>query len=588
MEILREKLSLLPDKPGVYLMKDASGEIIYVGKAKILKNRVRSYFTGSHNGKTQLMISQIADFETILTDSEVEALLLECNLIKKHNPKYNISLRDDKTYPFITITDEDHPRILVTRQVKKGAGKYYGPYPNATAAKEAARLLNRLFPFRKCRQIPNKPCLYYHLGQCLGPCTQNVPRAAYEDIRKEAATFLKGDQGAILKALQSKMIQAAENLEFERAQEYRDLIEDLKKVGEKQNITLNDFVDRDVVGYAFSRDQICIQIFYLRQGKLLSRDIFIFPYYEEPEEAFISFLAQFYTESSTIPQEILLPPLDLSALGKLFPMVVPQKGQKRDLVQMAMENAQTTLHEQISIEIRDLEECTQALEEIGNALNIPSPQIIESFDISNIAGAHSVAGMIQFSEGKPNRSQYRKFKIQPMPNMDDTASMHQVIERRYKRLLQENLPLPDLILVDGGKGQINAAKDALAALKADIHVAGMVKNDRHQTSALMDSEGFPHSFERRSAGFRLLERIQNEVHRFAITFHRQQRTKNMMLSELDGIPGVGQKRRQQLLRHFKSIDNIRTATLEDLQKAGLPSPAATAIYTHFNDKGVKP
>lgn len=473
-------------------MKDTSGQIIYVGKAKILKNRVRSYFTGSHNGKTQLMISQIADFETILTDSEVEALLLECNLIKKHNPKYNILLRDDKTYPFITITDEDHPRILVTRQVKKGAGKYYGPYPNATAAKEAARLLNRLFPFRKCRQIPSKPCLYYHLGQCLGPCTQNVPRVAYETIRKDAATFLKGDQGAILKALQSKMIQAAENLEFERAQEFRDLIEDLKKVGEKQNITLNDFVDRDVVGYAFSRDQLCIQIFYLRQGKLLSRDNFIFPYYEEPEEAFISFLAQFYTESPTLPQEILLPPLDLSVLGKLFPMVIPQKGQKHDLVQMAMENAQTTLHEQISIEIRDLEECTQALEEIGNALNIPSPRTIESFDISNIAGTHSVAGMIQFMDGKPNRSQYRKFKIQPMPTMDDTASMHQVIERRYARLLQESLPLPDLILVDGGKGQINAAKEALAALKVDIYVAGMVKNDRHQTSVLMDSAGHPH------------------------------------------------------------------------------------------------
>lgn len=584
MEILREKLSLLPEKPGVYLMKDASGQIIYVGKAKILKNRVRSYFTGSHNGKTQLMIAQISDFETILTDSEVEALLLECNLIKKHNPKYNILLRDDKTYPFITITDEEHPRILVTRQVKKGMGKYYGPYPNATAAKEAARLLNRIFPFRKCRQIPNKPCLYYHLGQCLGPCLSHVPKESYDKIRKEAATFLKGDQGTILKALEKKMIEAAETLEFERAREHRDLIEDLKKVGEKQNITLNDFVDRDVVGYAFTRDQLCIQIFYLRQGKLLSRDNFIFPYYEEPDEAFISFLAQFYTESSTLPQEILLPPIDISLLAKLFPMVVPQKGQKRDLVQMAMENAQTTLHEQISIEIRDLEECVQALGEIGNTLSISPPRTIESFDISNIAGTHSVAGMIQFLEGKPNRSQYRKFKIQPMPNMDDTASMHQVIERRYTRLLQDNLPLPDLILVDGGKGQINAAKEALRTLNAPIPVAGMVKNDRHQTSALIDSDGQTHFLEHRSAGFRLLERIQNEVHRFAITFHRQQRAKSMTLSELDGIPGVGTKRRQQLLRHFKSIDNIRQATVDELQKAGLPSPAAAAVYHHFNPK----
>ncbi|WP_178371743.1 excinuclease ABC subunit UvrC [Desulfitobacterium chlororespirans] len=582
MEILREKLSLLPDKPGVYLMKDASGQIIYVGKAKVLKNRVRSYFTGSHNGKTQLMISLIADFETIITDSEVEALLLECNLIKKHNPKYNILLRDDKTYPFITITDEAHPRILVTRQVKKGAGKYYGPYPNATAAKEAARLLNRLFPFRKCRQIPNKPCLYYHLGQCLGPCQVDVPKESYDKIRKETAAFLKGDQGAILKALEKKMKEASENLEFERAKEYRDLMEDLKKVGEKQNITLNDFVDRDVVGYAYTQDQLCIQIFYLRQGKLLSRDNFIFPYYEEPEEAFVSFLAQFYTESSALPQEILLPPLDISVLAKLFPMVVPQKGQKRDLVQMAMENAQTTLHEQISIEIRNLTECTQALAEIGNALGIPSLRTIESFDISNIAGTHSVAGMIQFLDGKPNRSQYRKFKIQPMPNMDDTASMHQVIERRYARLQQENLPLPDLILVDGGKGQIHAALAALHSLKAAIPVAGMVKNDKHQTSALIDSKDRIHSLDRRSAGFRLLERIQNEVHRFAITFHRQQRTKSMTLSELDGIAGVGPKRRQQLLKFFKSIDSIRQATLEELQQSGLPALAAAAVYQHFN------
>lgn len=586
MEILREKLSLLPDKPGVYLMKDADRQIIYVGKAKILKNRVRSYFTGSHNGKTQLMISQIADFETIITDSEVEALLLECNLIKKHNPKYNILLRDDKTYPFITITDEVHPRILVTRQVKKGMGKYYGPYPNATAAKEAARMLNRIFPFRKCRQIPSKPCLYYHLGQCLGPCTEDVPAESYEKIRKEAATFLKGDQGAILRALDKKMMQAAENLEFERAKEYRDLIEDLKMVGEKQNITLNDFVDRDVVGYAFTRDQLCIQIFYLRQGKLLSRDNFIFPFYEEPEEAFISFLAQFYTESSTLPQEILLPPLDISVLAKLFPMSVPQKGQKRDLVQMAMENAKTTLHEQITIEIRDLEEGAQALEEIGKTLNISSPRVIESFDISNIAGTYSVAGMIQFLDGKPNRSQYRKFKIQPMPNMDDTASMYQVIERRYTRLKDENLPLPDLILVDGGKGQISAAKEVLHRLSLPLTVAGMVKNDRHQTSALIDENGRTHYFERRSAGFRLLERIQNEVHRFAITFHRQQRAKTMTLSELDGITGIGPKRRQQLLRHFKSIESIRQATIDELQKSGLPSPTAEAVYQYFKQKGV--
>lgn len=584
MEILRQKLSLLPEKPGVYLMKDASGRIIYVGKAKILKNRVRSYFTGSHDGKTQVMISQICDFETILTDSEVEALVLECNLIKKYDPKYNILLRDDKSYPYITITEESHPRILVTRQVKKGSGKFFGPYPNATAAKETARLLNRLFPFRKCRQIPSKPCLYYHLHQCLGPCIEDVPTHSYEHIRKEVTSFLKGDQGSILKQLEKKMQQAAEGLEFERAKEYRDLIEDLKKVGEKQNITLNDFVDRDVVGYSTTRDQICIQIFYLRQGKLLSRDNFIFPYYEEPEEAFISFLAQFYTEKNTLPQEILLPPIDITVLAKLFPMIIPQKGQKRDLVEMAMGNAQTTLHEQITIEARELEESSKALNALGESLKISFPRIIESFDISNIAGTHIVAGMIQFLDGKPNRSNYRKFKVQPMPNMDDTASMHQVIERRYSRLLREELPLPDLILVDGGKGQINAAKTALRTLNLTLPVAGMVKNDRHQTSGLLNEEGKTLFFERSSPSFRLLERIQNEVHRFAITFHRQQRSKDMTLSELDGIPGVGPKRRQQLLRHFKATENIGKASLEELQSAGLPIHIAEAVYHHFRNK----
>lgn len=584
MEILRQKLSLLPEKPGVYLMKDASGRIIYVGKAKILKNRVRSYFTGSHDGKTQVMISLICDFETILTDSEVEALVLECNLIKKYDPKYNILLRDDKSYPYITITEESHPRILVTRQVKKGSGKFFGPYPNATAAKETARLLNRLFPFRKCRQIPSKPCLYYHLHQCLGPCIEDVPTHSYEQIRKEVTSFLKGDQGSILRQLEKKMQQAAEGLEFERAKEYRDLIEDLKKVGEKQNITLNDFVDRDVVGYSTTRDQICIQIFYLRQGKLLSRDNFIFPYYEEPEEAFISFLAQFYTEKNTLPQEILLPPIDITVLAKLFPMIIPQKGQKRDLVEMAMGNAQTTLHEQITIEARELEESSKALNALGESLKISFPRIIESFDISNIAGTHIVAGMIQFLDGKPNRSNYRKFKVQPMPNMDDTASMHQVIERRYSRLLREELPLPDLILVDGGKGQINAAKAALRTLNLTLPVAGMVKNDRHQTSGLLNDEGKTLFFERSSPSFRLLERIQNEVHRFAITFHRQQRSKDMTLSELDGIPGVGPKRRQQLLRHFKATENICKASLEELQSAGLPIHIAEAVYYHFRNK----
>jgi|SRR5680860_130431 len=582
MDLLRQRLTLLPEKPGVYLMKDNQGQIIYVGKAKILKNRVKSYFTGSHAGKTERLVSQIVDFEYITTESEVEALVLECNLIKKHNPKYNILLRDDKTYPYLIITEEDHPRILVTRQVKKGKGRYFGPYPSATAAKEAARLLNRLFPFRKCRQIPTRPCLYYHLEQCLAPCVTEVSPNVYVDMRKEVSTFLKGDQSGILALLEGKMQTASEALHFERATEFRDLIEDLELLVEKQNITLNDFIDRDVLGYAISTDQMCIQVFYLRLGKLLARDSFIFPYYEEPEEAFTSFVAQFYIDRAIWPQEILLPPTESQVLSSLFPITVPQKGKKRDLLQMAMSNAQTTLHDQISIEVRHQSETQLALTTLGELLSIPLPRRIEAFDISNTGGTHTVAGMVQFIEGKPQRNGYKKYKIQPMDKSDDTAAIGQVVLRRYARLVLENGSLPDLILVDGGRGQINAASKALHELNLTIPVAGMVKNDRHQTHGLLDQSGNSVPLPKNHPTFYLLGRIQDEVHRFAITFHRQQRAKSMTLSALDNISGIGPKRKQLLLRHFPSLNDIHCASIEELQAAGLPRNAASVIYQYFH------
>lgn len=582
MHLLRQKLTLLPEKPGVYLMKDIQGQIIYVGKAKILKNRVKSYFTGSHDGKTGLLVSQIVDFEYIMTESEVEALILECNLIKKHNPKYNILLRDDKTYPYIMVTEEVHPRILVTRQVKKGSGKYFGPYPNATAAKEAARLLNRLFPFRKCSHIPTRPCLYYHLEQCLAPCVLDVSPNVYVGMRKEVSTFLKGDKSGILALLEGKMQTASEALHFERAKEYRDLIEDLKLLVEKQNIVLNDFIDRDVLGYAITTDQICIQVFYLRLGKLLARDSFIFPYFEEPEEAFISFVAQFYMERKVWPQEILIPQIESLVLASLFPICVPQIGKKRELILMAMSNAQTTLHEHITLEVRQQSDTQLALANLGELLVIPVPSHIEAFDISNTAGTHTVAGMVQFIDGKPLRRGYRKFKIQPMEKSDDTAAIEQVILRRYARLVSENKQLPNLILVDGGKGQIKAAIKALKELNLIIPVAGMVKNDRHQTHGLLDQSGTTVALPKNHPTFYLLGRIQDEVHRFAITFHRQQRVKKMTLSALDNIAGIGPKRKQRLLLHFPSLDDIQRASIEELQEAGLPQSSATVIYQYFH------
>ncbi|MHB8124837.1 MAG: excinuclease ABC subunit UvrC [Desulfitobacteriaceae bacterium] len=584
MVMLHQKLNLLPEKPGVYLMKDVSGQIIYVGKAKILKNRVRSYFTGTHDGKTHKLISLIHDFETIITESEIEALVLECNLIKKYNPKFNILLRDDKSYPYLTITDEIHPRILVTRQVKKGSGKYFGPYPSATAAKEAVKLLNRLFPFRKCRHIPSRPCLYYHLGQCLGPCFEEIPKEAYLEIRKEVTTFLRGSQTGIIKLLEEKMNQAAQSLQFERAQEFRDLIDDLKSLGEKQNITLTDFMDRDVLGYAFTTDQMCVQIFYLRQGKLLARNSFTFPYYEEQEEAFVSFVAQYYTANTLWPQEILLPALNTSVLGNLFPIMIPRRGKKLELVQLCMSNAQTTLHELVALEGYQQDEIEQALTGLNDCLEISNSETIEAFDISNTTGTHIVAGMVQFYNGKPQRSAYRKFKINLMKNTDDTAAINQVIERRYKRLLTEQLPLPNLILVDGGKGQIRAAKQALQSLGLFIPVAGIVKNNRHQTAQLLNETGNLTIIDKDSPTFHFLERVQNEVHRFAITFHRQQRAKNMTLSALDCITGIGPKRRQQLFRHFQSLEGIHSASLKELQGAGLPQNAALNVYQHFQEK----
>jgi excinuclease ABC subunit C len=582
MDLLRQKLTMLPEKPGVYLMKDQQGEIIYVGKAKQLKNRVKSYFTGSHDGKTARLVSHIIDFEYILTESEVEALVLECNLIKKYNPKYNILLRDDKTYPYLMITHERHPRIIVTRQIKKGSGKFFGPYPNATAAQEAARLLNRLFPFRKCRQIPARSCLYYHLEQCLAPCVRDISPDAYEEISKNASTFLNGDQNEILNLLTNKMQKAAESLQFERAKEYRDLIGDLKRLGEKQNITLNDFIDRDVIGYAKTTDQLCIQVFYLRQGKLIARDNFIFPYFDDSEEAFTSFIVQFYLDRKVWPQEILLPAVESQALTSLFPISIPQKGKKKDLVMMAMSNAQTTLHEQITLEAHQQSENHNALTTLGQLLNIAFPNRIEAFDISNTAGTNVVAGMVQFINGKPQRNGYRKYKIQPMETSDDTASMGQVIRRRYTRLNAENIPFPNLILVDGGKGQIHAALKELAALGLSIPVAGLVKNDRHQTNELMDWKGNLIPLLKNHPTFLLLGRIQNEVHRFAITFHRQQRTKNMTLSALDGINGIGPKRKQHLLQHYSSLDEIQKATVEELQTTGLPCSVAQTIFEYFH------
>ncbi|SEM99836.1 excinuclease ABC subunit C [Lihuaxuella thermophila] len=581
--MIQEKLSLLPEQPGCYLMKNKDGEIIYVGKAKNLKSRVRSYFTGSHDGKTQRLVMDIADFEYIVTRSPLEALILECNLIKKHRPRYNVMLKDDKSYPYIRLTRDKHPRLEVTRKLKKDGSKYFGPYPDAGAAKQTKKLLDRLFPLRKCRTLPKRVCLYYHLNQCLAPCEYPVDPDQYEEITKKITRFLNGGYPELVQELRKKMEEAAEQLQFERAKEYRDLISDIEAVMEKQNIVLNDQSDRDAFGYAADKGWMCVQVFFVRQGKLIEREVSIFPHYNEPEEEFLSFVAQFYHETPALPKEIHLPTgVDSDLIAGYLTGVhvhVPRRGLKKNLVNMAMENAKIALQERLRLMERDGEKTIQAIQNLGMAMGIGTPRRIEAFDNSNIQGADPVSAMVCYIDGKPEKKEYRKFKIRSVTGPDDYESMRETIRRRYQRVLKENLPLPDLILVDGGKGQMSAAADVLEnELGLYIPVAGMVKDEKHRTARLLFGDPPQEvDLKRGTQEFYLIQRIQEEVHRFAVTFHRQTRGKNMIESRLDKIPGVGPKRKQQLFRHFGTIDNMKEATVEEYRKAGIGDQLARTI-----------
>lgn len=585
---IKEKLALLPDQPGCYLMKDRQGTVIYVGKAKVLKNRVRSYFTGTHDGKTQALVNEIADFEYIMTSSNIEALILENNLIKKYDPKYNVMLKDDKTYPFIKLTAERHPRLIITRKVKRDKGKYFGPYPNVMAARETKKLLDRLYPLRKCSTLPNKVCLYYHIGQCLAPCVNEVNEETYKEMTSEITKFLQGGYQEIKDQLTEKMLAASEELDFERAKEFRDKIAAIETTMEKQKMTMNDRVDRDVFGYAFEKGWLCVQVFFIRQGKLIERDVSMFPYYDEPAEEMLTFISQFYEKPEHFkPKEILLPKeLDGKLLHDLLKVKVvqPKIGQKKELVELAKKNAQAALQEKFLLLERDEERTIKAIQKLGEEMNIYTPYRIEAFDNSNIHGTNPVSAMVVFTNGRPDKKEYRKYKIKTVEGPDDYETMREVVRRRYTRVLKENLPLPDLIIIDGGKGQMEAAKDILEnELGLDVPVAGLVKDDKHQTSNLLfgdPPEMVP--LKRNSPEFYLLQRIQDEVHRFAITFHRQVRGKSMFQSVLDEIPGVGEKRKKTLMQHFGSIQKMKEATLEDFKKIGIPKDVASNIINTLN------
>ena len=586
--LIKSKLELLPTSPGCYIHKDKNGTIIYVGKAKNLRNRVRSYFRGSHDTKTEALVSEIVDFEFIVTESNIEALLLEINLIKENKPKYNIMLKDDKSYPFIKITNERYPRLIITRQVKKDGGLYFGPYPDVGAANEIKRLLDRIFPFRKCTNPPSKVCFYYHLGQCMAHTICHKDEAYFKGMAQEVSDFLKGQDDKIIDELKVKMTTAAQNMEFERAAEYRDLIQAIGTLRTKQRVMAKDLQNRDVFGYYVDKGWMCVQVFFVRQGKLIERDVNLFPYYNDPDEDFLTYVGQFYQEKShLIPNEILIPhDIDEEAVKALVDTKVlkPQRGEKKQLVNLAIKNARVSLEQKFNLLEKSIEKTQGAIENLGKLLQIPTPVRIESFDNSNIMGTSPVSAMVVFVNGKPSKKDYRKYKIKTVVGSDDYASMREVIRRRYSRVMRDGLTPPDLIVIDGGQGQVNIAKQVIQEeLGLDIPIAGLQKNDKHQTHELLFGDPLQViELSRTSQEFFLLQRIQDEVHRFAITFHRQLRSKNSFSSQLDGIEGLGPKRKQLLMKHFKSLTKIKEATVDEIVTVGIPRAVAEAVQSKLH------
>ncbi len=592
---LEEKLQHLPDRPGVYLMKDTQDRIIYVGKAVVLKNRVRSYFQSSrnHSPKVKALVAKITDLEYIVTNSEIEALILECNLIKKHRPKYNISLRDDKTYPYIKVTtNEAFPRVVVTRKVLKDGARYFGPYTNAGAVHDTIHLLKTLFPLRTCRQMDAKrPCLQYHIKRCLAPCTQQVDSKVYDEMIKAVCLFLEGRSDIVAKNLRNQMKEAVEDLEFERAAQLRDQLAAVEKITEKQNIVTGSG-DQDVIGLARSSAGTCVQVFFVRSGKMVGREHFLMTGSEEEEDTAVlsAFLKQYYSQAAFIPREVLLPlaveePELLSSWlsdmkqGKVV-LEVPKRGTKKDLVAMAVGNANTVLQEQAEKIRKDEHAAESAMQELSVKLGLPRPAYrIECFDISHIQGSETVASMVVFENGLPKKNDYRRYKIKSAEGKpDDFLSMQEVVLRRYRQAAE---PLPDLIVIDGGKGQLNSALEVIRGVGLDdIPVVGLAKEFEH---IFCPGDSQPLILPNQSQALFLIQRIRDEAHRFAITYHRKLRSKRNLVSVLDHIPGIGEKRRKALWQHFGSLDKMKQAEVEELAAVpGMNMTAAQAVFTFFH------
>ena len=573
--MIEEKLSKVPHTPGCYLMKNKDNVIIYVGKSKNLKNRLSSYFKQSHTGKTARLVSDIYTFDYILTSSELESLLLEINLIKKYNPKYNIMLTDDKSYPYIELTNDNIPRLIVVRnpKISKKNNYVFGPYPNVAAARKTVELLNRLYPIRKCKNYSKKECLYYHIGECLGYCTNKVDINIVNKMKEEIISFLNGNDKIVTDKLKEKMESYAEKLEFEKALEYKELLDYVNITLEKQKVELDDKVNRDVIGYYTKDNYLSISILFIRGGKLLDKKSVVFPMVDTLEEELSTYIYKFYFEHTIRPKEVLVNGIDNEVFSNSFNIkfITPEKGSKKKLLDLSNENARVCYNEKVSLMLEKEENLLDSMKKLESLLNIPKVSRIELFDNSNLFGSFNVSGMVVFIDGKPAKSEYRKFKITNDVN-DDYGTMKEVIYRRYFRVLKDKLERPDLIIVDGGLGQVNVCEEIINSLNMNIPVAGLKKDDKHSTNMLITSDR-EIVLDKKSNLFLLLTRMQDEVHNYTISYHKNLRSKGALASILDNIPGVGEVRRNKLLKKYKTIDNMKNASIEELSEI-LPSEIA--------------
>lgn len=586
INMFKEELSLVPHLPGCYLMRNKDNIVIYVGKSKNLKNRLSSYFQREHTGKTMMLVREIDHFEYIVTNTEMESLLLEINLIKKYNPKYNILYRDDKSYPYIELTNDKVPTLRIIRRinVKKVKNNLFGPYPNVGAAKKVVEILNRIYPLRKCKTYEKRECLYYHIGQCLGYCTHDIEESRIKEMKSEIISFLNGNTKVLTDRITNKMREYSDKMEYEKALEYKELLDYINITTEKQKVDLDSSVNIDVASYYAKDNYISIQILFIRGGKLLDRNRNIFPMIDTEEEEFSKYLSDFYSRNITIPKEVLVPDkIDKEVFEEVFNIkfVTPIKGEKKRILDLAYDNARIYYEEQMTYIKRDEDKITNALEELKDKLKLDSVDRIELFDNSNLFGTFNVSGMVVFVMGKPSKNDYRKFKITNDKN-DDYGTMREVIYRRYFRVLKDGLERPDLILVDGGMGQINVAREVISELGMGIPVAGLKKDDKHSTNMLLGGDPVREMEIRKDSYlFLLLTRMQDEVHRYTISYHKDIRSKGALASILDNIPGIGEVRKKKILKKYHTIDKMKIATVEELSRL-MPENVARDFHEFLN------